>query len=364
MDTLRRWAVLVELQAKMLLRNRQTLVASLGLALVSMLIFGSLLNQNGAGLRIAMVNEDGSPVAAQVVTAFSGVDGVTVATFTESAVALNTLKAGDAAAVVVLPTGFGRDLLAGKATAQVYYDGSNPQRGGQAQAVIAGVFGGVNKAILGVTEPISLQVESVERRVIRQIDWLTPGMAGMMIMWANLAVGAIMIAWREQGLLKRLATTPLRSSTLMITQIAARLLFSILQVAVLLVVARVAFGVQVMGSYWVLGLLVIVATLAILAFGLLIGAFVAKSDGAQAITTLIAFPMMFLGGSYFDTSAAPAFMQPLVQVLPLTHINDALRQVMLYGAGFQAIQQPLLILLAWMVGSLLVATRAFRWNTR
>ena len=44
----------------------------------------------------------------------------------------------------------------------------------------------------------------------RQIDWLTPGMAGMMVMWANLAVGATLIAWRERGILKRLAVTPLR----------------------------------------------------------------------------------------------------------------------------------------------------------
>ncbi len=133
---------------------------------------------------------------------------------------------------------------------------------------------------------------------------------------------------------------------------------------VLLVIARAVFGVQIVGSYWALGAVVIVATLAILAFGFVIGAFVPKSEGAQAISTLAAFPMMFLGGSYFDTTAAPAFLRPLVRAMPLTHINEALRQIMIYGATLRDVQGQLAILLAWPVASLLVATRFFRWNVR
>lgn len=85
-------------------------------------------------------------------------------------------------------------------------------------------------------------------------------------------------------------------------------------------------------------------------------------NGAGKSTTLIAFPMMFLGGSYFDTAAAPGFLRPVVRAMPMTHINEGLRQVMIYGAGLRELGQPLLILLAWMVASLLIATRFFRWS--
>jgi ABC-2 type transport system permease protein len=253
-------------------------------------------------------------------------------------------------------------VAAGRATAEVYYDGSNPVRGGQAQGIIAGVLGGVNRAITGAVEPIAVAPQEIDRRVIRQVDWLTPGMAGMMVMWANLAVGATVIAWRERGILKRLATTPLRPLALILTQIAARLAFSCAQVVILLAIARVVFGVRVAGSYWDLGLLIVVATLAILAFGFVIGAFVPRSESAQAVSTLIAFPMMFLGGSYFDTSAAPDFLQPAIQAMPLTHINEALRQIILFGAGVPDLQRQFAILLGWLVVSLLVAVRAFRWG--
>ena len=362
MHTLRRWSVLVRMQVTLLLRDRAALVASLGLAVVSMLIFGSLLGGGGSPLAIAVVDRDGSPVAAQVVAAFGQAEGIAVVTPCPTCDAIELLKDGEIAAAVVLPTGFGRDLAAGQAAAQVYYDGSNPMRGGQTQGIIAGVLGGVNRAITGAAEPIVVAPQEIDRRVIRQIDWLTPGMAGMMVMWANLAVGATLISWRERGILKRLATTPLRPLTLILTQIAARLAFSILQVVALLAIARLVFGVRVAGSYWTLGLLIVVATLAILAFGFVIGSFVPRSESAQSVSTLIAFPMMFLGGSYFDTAAAPDFLQPIIQAMPLTHINEALRQIMLFGADLADLQRQFLILIAWLVASLLVAVRAFRWG--
>lgn len=361
-QTLRRWTILIEMQVKLLLRNRTSLISSLGLAVVSMLIFGSLLTGGTSTLPIAIVDRDGSPLSAQVVAAFSRTPGIEVVTPCPTCDPLQLLKDGDVAAVVTLPTGFGQNAAAGHATAEVSYDGSNPARGGQAQGIISGVLGGVNRAITGAAEPIAVAPQQIDRRVIRQIDWLTPGMAGMMVMWANLAVGATIIAWRERGILKRLATTPLSPLGLILTQIAARLAFSVAQVVVLLAIARAVFGVHIAGSYWDLGLLIVVATLAILAFGFVIGAFVPRSESAQAISTLIAFPMMFLGGSYFDTSVAPGFLQPAIQAMPLTHINDAMRQIILFGATIPDLQRQFAILLAWLAISLLVAVRAFRWS--
>ncbi len=129
--TFRRWAILVRMQIKLLLRNRSALIGSLGLAVVSMLIFGSLLGGGSSPLAIAIVDQDGSAVAAQVIAAFERTAGVAITTPCPTCDAVGALKRGDVAAVVVLPAGFARDVAAGQATAQVYYDGSNPMRGGQ-----------------------------------------------------------------------------------------------------------------------------------------------------------------------------------------------------------------------------------------
>ena len=220
----------------------------------------------------------------------------------------------------------------------------------------------MGRAIAGAPDPVVIETSGVDRRVVRQIDWLTPGMAGTMIMWANLTVGATLIAWRERGTLTRLAVTPLRPLTLLATQVVSRLAFSCLQVIILLAVARGIFGVRPAGGLGALALVVLAGTLAILACGFVIGALVPRSESAGAVSTLVAFPMMFLGGSYFALDGAPAFLRPVIAVLPLTSINGALRQVMIHGAGVGGVQRELLALLAWTVAALLVAARAFRWG--
>jgi ABC-2 type transport system permease protein len=72
--------------------------------------------------------------------------------------------------------------------------------------------------------------------------------------------------------------------------------------------------------------------------------------------------MMFLGGSYFPTTGAPAFLTPVIQAMPLTYLNDALRQIINNGVGLAGVGTDLLVITAWTVAALLFSIRAFRWS--
>jgi len=111
-----------------------------------------------------------------------------------------------------------------------------------------------------------------------------------------------------------------------------------------------------------LGAVLVAGTLSMLSLGFIIGSFAANQEAAQAITFIISFPMMFLGGSYFATDNAPTFLQPVISALPLTHLNDALRQIINNGASLATVQNDVLLLLGWTVVGLALATRAFRWT--
>ena len=159
-----------------------------------------------------------------------------------------------------------------------------------------------------------------------------------------------------------LAATPLRPATLISAQMVARLVLSVAQAAVLLAVAMLFFKVQVYGNWGALSLVIVVGALSMMAIGFIVGSFARSEEVAQSIVFLISFPMMFLCGSYFSVAGAPSFLQPVINFLPLTHLNDALRQVINNGASLAAIQSDVLILLAWTVVGLILATRAFRWS--
>ena len=203
--------------------------------------------------------------------------------------------------------------------------------------------------------------QGVASKNIRTIDFLTPGMLGMLVMWANLAVGTQLVLWREMGITRRLAATPLRPITMIGAQVIARLALSLVQGIIVLVLAVMVFNVQIYGSLWLVALMFVLGALTMLAIGFAIASFVKKSEAAQPLILLISFPMMFLGGSYFPVNGVTGFMQTLVHALPLYYLNDALRQVINNGVGFAVIQTAALVLLAWIVASLLVTWRAFRW---
>jgi len=89
----------------------------------------------------------------------------------------------------------------------------------------------------------------------------------------------------------------------------------------------------------------------------------ARSEEAMGgLVNLVSLPMMFLSGVFFASDNFPAWLQPVIGFLPLTAINDSLRNIMLEGAGLASLGMPMLVLAAWTVLPLVLALRLFRWT--
>ncbi len=347
----------------MLRRNRVLLITSLGLALLSIFIFGWLFGPGGAPkLELGVVDRDGSALSRQMAQGLRASDSLQVFSGAQTA-ELQALREGHRNAVIVLEPGFGQALAQGHPTSiQVYYDESSPVMAANARMAAQSIVASLNQQASRQPAPVTLQEQAVSVHNLRQIDWLTPGMLGMLLMWANLGVGVSLVEWRQRGILRRLAVTPLRSGVLISTQMLARLALSLAQGAALILVAMLVFGVQVTGSWLALGVAVALGALAMQGVGFAVGSFARTPEIANAAFFLISFPMMFLSGSYFPTDSAPAFLTPLIKAMPLTYLNDALRQIINNGASFSGVQTDLLVIAAWLVVAVILATRAFRWS--
>ena len=345
----------------MLIRQRLLIITSLGIAVISMLIFGGLFGGNGTPkTQLGIVDQDHSQTSEQIVNALQHTTslGVFTGSYDEEQQAL---KDGNRDAIIILGNGFGQQLARGGAHIQVYYNQSSPVTAAAARLAVSSVVDGFNRSQAHQRTPFQLDEEGVATKNLRTIDILTPGMLGMLLMWANLSVGSQLVLWREMGITKRLAATPLRPMVMIGAQVVARLALSLVQAAILLVIAVKVFDVHIYGSLWLVALMVVLGALTMLALGFAIASFVKKSQAAQPITLLISFPMMFLGGSYFPVNGATGLMQALVHGMPLYYLNDAFRQVINNGAGLAVIQTGVLVLLAWIVASLLMTWRGFRW---
>jgi ABC-type multidrug transport system permease subunit len=197
----------------------------------------------------------------------------------------------------------------------------------------------------------------------RYIDWFIPGLMGMNLMGGGLfGIGFSLVDMRVRKLLKRLLATPMRRSHLMWSLFGGRVLFLVPEMGALLLLAIFGFHVPVRGNPLILGTVILVGAFAFSGIGLLLASRTEKMETISGLVNLVALPSWLLSGVFFSARRFPDAAQPVIQALPLTQLNDALREVMLEGASLTHVAWRLAILAAWGGAGFLLAARWFRWQ--
>lgn len=215
----------------------------------------------------------------------------------------------------------------------------------------------------GRVDPIAGVDTKVEEPGARYIDFLVPGLIGAGLMGGGLwGVGFVVVDMRVRNLLKRFITTPMKKSHFLAGLILSRFSFQITEILVMLLFAWLAFGV-VMPRDWLAFLtLVALGGWTFCGIGLLVATRARTLESASGWMNLVMLPMYVLSGIFFSSQRFPEAVQPLIRLLPLTALIDALRAVMLEGVGLAGLGAELLVLVAWSVGSFWLALRLFRWS--
>jgi ABC transporter DrrB family efflux protein len=205
--------------------------------------------------------------------------------------------------------------------------------------------------------------EIIQEPGSRYIDFLLAGLIGMNLMGGGLfGVGFILVDMRVRKLFKRLLATPMRRSDFLMAILTARFAFLVPEMATLLLVGYFGFGVPIKGSVFVLLLVIVIGAVTFNCMGLLVGSRTEKTETASGLINLVMLPMYLLSGVFFSSRRFPEEIQPFIQALPLTQVNDALREVMLEGQALTDIAWRLAILVAWTAVCLPLALKWFRWR--
>jgi ABC-type multidrug transport system permease subunit len=197
----------------------------------------------------------------------------------------------------------------------------------------------------------------------RYIDFLLPGLIGLNLMGGGLfGIGFLLVDMRVRKLFKRLMATPMNRGDFLLAILVSRFVFLVPEMLVLLSVGVLLFGVPIYGNPLTLALVILVGVLAFDGIGLLIASRTEKLETVSGLVNLTMLPAYLLCGTFFSSRRFPDEMQPFIQALPLTQINDALRAVMLEDQGLGDIAWRLGILMAWALGTFVLALRWFRWR--
>ena len=210
-------------------------------------------------------------------------------------------------------------------------------------------------------------LEVVDRHVTepgaRYIDFLVPGLLGMNLMGGGLwGVGFVITDMRVKKLLRRLIATPMRRSHFLLSLIGGRMVFTIPEVVMLLGAGWLLFSMNIEGNWLSIIIVSLVGALSFAGVGLLVACRARRLETISGLVNLVMLPMWLFSGIFFSYDRFPDAFQPFIQLLPLTHLNDALRAVVLEGAALVDQGYHLLALTLWGVVSFVIALKWFRWT--
>ncbi len=192
------------------------------------------------------------------------------------------------------------------------------------------------------------------------IDSYIPALAAIVI--GTVALQSIPISTatqREQKILRRFKATPMPSSTYILADVVSNFLVSLVGMVVLIIFAKLIFNLRFGGSILNIALGYIVAAVSFIAIGYVIASVAPTSRIAQAIGSVIYFPMMFLSGAAFPLQMMPDGIQRVANLLPMTHMVKLLQELW-FGIGWN--QSSLIVLVVMLVVGAVISIFVFRWE--
>jgi ABC-2 type transport system permease protein len=165
---------------------------------------------------------------------------------------------------------------------------------------------------------------------------------------------------KEVGTMDGMMVAPINRLSIILGKTLGQTARGLLQGVIIFLLAIGLFGVAIQGSVLLVFAMLLLGVFSFVGLGIVITSFTKDQETAQMLMMTLMFPMMFLSGVFFPIQQMPWYMQDISKVLPLTYASDALRKVMVLGAGVSQISTDLLVLIAFGAVMIAIAVPVFR----
>ena len=380
------WKDMVELY-----RNRFGLVLLILMPIFMMGMVGFIYPSNtnsGNNLPVGVVNLDSgsqnSTAASQAfISVLQQINGKAsmfkLTTLSSESGLKDSIQRGDLEGGIVIPSNFSASLLGGKqGTVMIVTDTSNPQVSATIQTLLSAVFNEMstglaqqkvmaidpsigNGGALAMVQPLKVVSQGIVPGSTNYFEFVAPGIMAMTVMMSVMTglPGAISQE-KEVGTMDGMMVAPISRLSIILGKTLAQTARGLLQGLILMVLAVVLFGVIIQGSILLVFGLLLLGVFSFVGLGIVMTSITSDQQTATMLMTTIMFPMMFLSGVFFPIQQMPWYMQDISRVLPLTYATDALRKVVVLGAGIPDIATDLTILIAFGIVMTAIAVPVFR----
>ncbi len=366
----RLWAIIVK-EVIQMRRDRVTFAMMLGVPLMQLMLFGFAINTDPKGLPAALVTTSQDHYTRAMVSALELTGYYRFDHVVQSAEeAEKLIENGTVSFVVTIPSDFSRRVERGDhPQILIEADATDPSVASGAISTLSTVAGQALLREQGVEAVASRQsADALEVVVHRRYNPegitqynIVPGLLGVILQMTMVMMTAMALTREtERGTMENLLAMPASPLEIMLGKVLPYLGVGAVQVAVVLVTAKLLFAVPFVGSTILLMSSILLFVLALVLLGYTISTVSRTQMQAMQLTFFFFLPSLLLSGFMFPYRGMPGWAQTLGEIFPLTHFLRVIRAVMLKGADYYAISGELLALAMFVFGFAGLALLRFR----
>lgn len=345
-------------------RSPSAVVFSIAFPLIFILVFGFLSSGGNINVNVAM--DAKSDTLNPVYTSIKKIAGFKFISKDSATIKGELAKGRITALINIAPTGNTNTPYRINLTSS---EAANPQNIQLIKSILNAVIAKINEEQFPNAATIAVvnnQVNQVPGRVYRTIDFILPGQLGFSLLSAGVfGVAFLFFNLRQQLVLKRFYATPIRRLYIILGEALSRVIFQLITAVIIVGIGYFAFKftlVHGMATFASIMGLSFIALILFMGFGFIVSGVAKNESSIPPIANLITLPQFLLAGTFFSIDNFPTWMQPFCRILPLTHFNNAMRNISFEGASLFDAWSEVSILLIWIVVVYAIAFKIFKWE--
>jgi ABC-2 type transport system permease protein len=353
-----------------LTRDRLTYAMILAVPIMQLLLFGYAINSDPRHLPAILLDQDRSAFSRSVAAALANTDYFDFTAEARSPAELDTaIEEGRAQFAITIPPDFSRRVVRGDgAQILIEADASDPTTVSGAVAAVSGLPQlALSHDLKGplATRAAAAPFEIVVHRRYNPENInaynIVPGLLGIVLSMTLVMMTALALTReRERGTMETLLSTPLEPLEVMIGKLAPYVVIGLIQTAIILILARVLFGVPFMGGWLALGIGVVLFIIGSLSLGFLFSTVARSQLQAMQMSIFYLLPSLLLSGFMFPFAGMPGWARMIGEVIPVTHFLRIVRGALLKGVGVEHAWTSLLALTVFVAAVTGLAMSRYR----
>jgi len=355
------WIIMMK-EFRQLSRKKARLVLLILFPIIMIIFFGYGMGGTISNAPILIINEDTGTDSSSLVHDIGsyvskyGGDPMFSMTYTKDmseSEAESKIDAGLYKAILIIPQDYS-DCVAknGSTSLTLLTDSSD--------TTTSGIIINYMKQYLAKTGSIDLKIPNIYGN-LEYLDFLTPAVIALFVFLGSVSsTGSTIAGERENGTIVRILMTPISKRSVILGKTIYQLLVQLVRAVILILVARFTVGLNMNGSWFILGLVLVIFTFGGVGLGVIMSTMVDDMDSFSHFNLLVTLPSMFVTGVFYPLSSLPNWMRAIAYCIPLTYANDAMRIVMIKGQGLHAISNDLIILSLFAIVTFTLGVHLFR----